>query len=281
MDNRAAGNAAARRAIAPTTRSMGSPKLSRRWVVIRTRFSSSAGSRRFSISRSASTIVLPVRKIFSPGMFSAARASAARRVGAKWRRRRRPRPRFISSGNGCADRRCAGPPRRVRRGARIKSGERPPPRWSCRPGPGPSRGAPRARARRRRTPRRRLRGRLARPHEVQVDVGVEAEEVQHLVEHVAVLRGRAELRLEPLRLRAQPEQDGSHLDRLGAGPRNDEDLHGHGAGNRAGVRSTSYTLASTSIARSVRVARGIMYNIDLTLSVSPAPEPGGRFRRGV
>ena len=87
--------------MARTTRSSGSPKLSRRCAVIRTRSSSATSPSRPAMASSASTTVLPVRKIFSAGTSSDASARAARCVGTKLAAETRSTTRrFISSGKG-------------------------------------------------------------------------------------------------------------------------------------------------------------------------------------
>jgi hypothetical protein len=60
--------------------------------------------------------------------------------------------------------------------------------------------------------------RLARPHGVQINVGLNIEEMQHLVEQVAVLRRREHAGVGPLG-RAKRLNHGRHLD--GFGPRAD------------------------------------------------------------
>ena len=66
--------------------------------------------------------------------------------------------------------------------------------------------------------------RLVRPHQVQVDVGCDLEEREDLVEHLAVLCGRAHDDARSA-LFAQPVDDRSHLDGLGARADDDEQLH--------------------------------------------------------
>ena len=67
-------------------------------------------------------------------------------------------------------------------------------------------------------------GRLVGAHQVEVDVRREAEESEHLVEHFAMLRGRAEDHGRT-RLAAQAANDRSHLDGLGPCSDDDEQLH--------------------------------------------------------
>ena len=54
---------------------------------------------------------------------------------------------------------------------------------------------------------------LPRGHDVEVEVGDEPEEVEHLVEHLAVLGGDAEPRLEA-RVGGERQRQRRHLDRL-------------------------------------------------------------------
>ena len=64
----------------------------------------------------------------------------------------------------------------------------------------------------RQNPRGQLRQRLAWLHQVQVVVRLDAESVQHLVQHLPVLRGDAAFHLEIARPLAQMEQDGAEFD---------------------------------------------------------------------
>jgi hypothetical protein len=57
--------------------------------------------------------------------------------------------------------------------------------------------------------------RLVGPHQIQVDVGVDLEEAQDLIQHLAMLSRRAEPHREALGLRPKPADHRRHLDRLG------------------------------------------------------------------
>ena len=67
-------------------------------------------------------------------------------------------------------------------------------------------------------PRRELARGLVVAHQVEIDVGRQVEQLEDLVEHLAMLRGRAEDDVEAVRLRAQPLNHGRHLDGLGPRP---------------------------------------------------------------
>jgi len=66
---------------------------------------------------------------------------------------------------------------------------------------------------------------LPRLHDVEVMVGADVEQVQHLVEHLTVLGGDAHLCLDG-RVGGQGVDDRCHLDGLGAGAENGKDSHG-------------------------------------------------------
>jgi hypothetical protein len=63
---------------------------------------------------------------------------------------------------------------------------------------------------------------LAGFHQVQVNVGDDPEEVQHLVEHLAVLGGHADERLDPRRP-GEGMHHRRHLDRFGTGAKDGKD----------------------------------------------------------
>jgi hypothetical protein len=65
---------------------------------------------------------------------------------------------------------------------------------------------------RRQNARRRLRQRLSRLHQVEIVVGRDAEDLQYLIEHLAMLRGDAAFHLEFGRTGAQMEQHRAELD---------------------------------------------------------------------
>ncbi|MCY1284253.1 hypothetical protein D9M70_331500 [compost metagenome] len=65
---------------------------------------------------------------------------------------------------------------------------------------------------------------LARPHDVQVEVGPDTEQVEYLVKHFAVLAGDANLDLEAL-VCGQGKNEGGHLDGLGASAKDAEGFH--------------------------------------------------------
>jgi hypothetical protein len=65
---------------------------------------------------------------------------------------------------------------------------------------------------------------LPRPHDVQIVIGTDMEQVQHLVEHLAVLGGDADQALKPAGMSFQLLDDRRHLDRLGAGTEYGDDL---------------------------------------------------------
>ena len=72
--------------------------------------------------------------------------------------------------------------------------------------------------------------RLPRPHDGEVVVGGHAEHGEHLVEHLAVLPGDADDRLELIGPRLELERQGAHLDGLRAGAEDEHDLppaHSH------------------------------------------------------
>ena len=73
-----------------------------------------------------------------------------------------------------------------------------------------------------------LREILAGPHHVEVEVGRDPEERQHLVEHLAMLGGHADARREA-RVGPQGEHDRRHLDRLGPRPENAQNPERHAA----------------------------------------------------
>ncbi len=64
-----------------------------------------------------------------------------------------------------------------------------------------------------------LRQCLVRLHQIQIDIGFDAEQIQYLVEHFAVLGCGADERLDA-RGAGQALYDGGHLD--GFGPRADD-----------------------------------------------------------
>jgi hypothetical protein len=67
---------------------------------------------------------------------------------------------------------------------------------------------------RREQPRGEIAEPLIRPHHVQIDVGHDAERIEHLPEHLAVLRGGDDHRLQAVGVRATGEDDRRHLDRV-------------------------------------------------------------------
>ena len=70
-----------------------------------------------------------------------------------------------------------------------------------------------------------LRQRLVGAHQVEVDVGGDLEQVEHLVEHLAVLGGDANQRFDAGRV-VQALYDGRHFDGFRAGAKDGEDAHG-------------------------------------------------------
>ena len=80
---------------------------------------------------------------------------------------------------------------------------------------------------------------LVRPHQVEVEVRHDAEEVQHAVEHLAVLRGDADGDLEPA-VGSCGQHDRSQLDGLGTGPEDEEQ-----GGRRCAQRDTSFSPTGT------------------------------------
>jgi len=66
-------------------------------------------------------------------------------------------------------------------------------------------------------------GRLVGAHEVEVDVGPDLEEIEDLVEHLAVLRGRADDGLEARGLPLEAADDRGELDRLRPRSHDDQD----------------------------------------------------------
>ncbi len=159
---------------------------------------------------SASMPLLPVTKT-SPRSRSAARLSRAAGVGAKCRSAiERDRAPIGFLGEGRARRnRCAGPPRHGR--PECRGGRRPARRrarcW-CRPGRSPGRAQRRRGSdRAARSPRDERVERLARRHQVEVEIGDDREEIEHLVEQRAVLAGHADQRVDgrlAFRARAGP-----------------------------------------------------------------------------
>ena len=79
--------------------------------------------------------------------------------------------------------------------------------------------------------------RLARFHDREVMVGNDAEHGEHLVEHLAVLPGDADDRLELLGPRLEFERQRAHLDGLRAGPEDEHDLLAHWHHTTACTRS--------------------------------------------
>ncbi len=64
---------------------------------------------------------------------------------------------------------------------------------------------------------------LGRPHQVEVALGAQLEQLLHLIEHLAMLGGGADDGLEALRPLPQHPHHGGHLDRLRPGAVKDED----------------------------------------------------------
>ncbi len=65
---------------------------------------------------------------------------------------------------------------------------------------------------------------LTRAHQIEVAIGADGEQVEHLVQHLAVLRGHADQGGDAGRF-GEPAHDGRHLDRLGAGAEDRQDAH--------------------------------------------------------
>ena len=61
-------------------------------------------------------------------------------------------------------------------------------------------------------------------HDIQVIVRFQMEEIHHLIEHLPVLRGHADFRLD-LGMAAQLLNDGRHFDRFGTGPEYGHNFH--------------------------------------------------------
>ena len=69
-----------------------------------------------------------------------------------------------------------------------------------------------------------LGGRLAGAHDIEIVVHLDAEQLEHLIEHVAMLSGDADPRLDT-GLGPQRRHHRSHLDRLGTGAEDRKNLH--------------------------------------------------------
>ena len=65
---------------------------------------------------------------------------------------------------------------------------------------------------------------MPRLHEVQVNVGCNAEDIQHLVQHLAVLGRDASTHLKLLRAGLQGANHGGHFDGFGPRAKNDQNL---------------------------------------------------------
>ena len=72
--------------------------------------------------------------------------------------------------------------------------------------------------------RRHLGRRLVVLHDVEVVLGLNVEDTQHLIQHVAVLGGDAHAAHDALRMPRQLAHDGSELDRLGSGAEDGQNL---------------------------------------------------------
>ncbi len=79
--------------------------------------------------------------------------------------------------------------------------------------------------------RRQIRKALLRSHDVEVDVRLELELLEHLIEHLPVLAGRYDYALGACRF-SERGHDGRQLDHLGASAEHGDDSHG-GAASRA------------------------------------------------
>ena len=66
--------------------------------------------------------------------------------------------------------------------------------------------------------------RLTRRHDIEVIVGHDAEEMQHLIEHLAVLCRDKRPRFDFVRMTHELPDDGRHLDRLGTCTKNRHDF---------------------------------------------------------
>ncbi len=68
--------------------------------------------------------------------------------------------------------------------------------------------------------------RLARLHQVEIDIGRESGDRQHLIEQAAMLRGDAGAHGRGRAAASSARDDGKKLDRLGAGAEDEEDAAG-------------------------------------------------------
>ena len=91
--------------------------------------------------------------------------------------------------------------------------------------------------------------RLVVLHDVQVVVGLDAEDAQHLVEHVAVLGGDADATGDAIRVAGELANDGPELDGFGAGAEDGQDLQAASGGTR---RSVGHASDSSSTCRLTR-----------------------------
>jgi len=91
---------------------------------------------------------------------------------------------------------------------------------------------------------------LPRLHQVQIEIGLDAEDVEHLVEHLPVLGGDADFCINA-RIRREDLHDRRHLDGFGACTKNGEDFH-TGLSPLPGCTSSRQAFFS-SLANSVRV----------------------------